>query len=173
VSETSRNTLGKILAFAAVVEVGTGLALMIDPAIVVTLLLGAEVSGVGMLLGRCFGVALLALGIGVLAEPAARRERLAGLPGDADLQRADCAVPRLSGYVRAPVGLAVVAGRCAARRCGVVAGLDEARRATDQGDQQVTPSLIRSYDQPVNAKRGWTTHKTPDDELSALNYPCR
>jgi Ca2+/Na+ antiporter len=55
--------LGKILAFAAVVEVGTALALMIDPAIVVTLLLGAEVSGVGMLLGRCFGVALLALGL--------------------------------------------------------------------------------------------------------------
>ncbi|MFZ1641403.1 MAG: hypothetical protein WAV07_08175 [Candidatus Contendobacter sp.] len=62
-NETNLNTLGKILAFAAVVEVGTGLVLMIDPAIVVTLLLGAEVSGVGMLLGRCFGIALLALGL--------------------------------------------------------------------------------------------------------------
>ena len=62
-SETRLNTLGKLLAFAAVVEVGTGLVLMIDPAIVVTLLLGAEVSGVGTLLGRCFGIALLALGL--------------------------------------------------------------------------------------------------------------
>ena len=53
----------KILAVAAIVEVGTGLALMIDPAIVVRLLLGAEVSGVGTLLGRCFGIALLALGL--------------------------------------------------------------------------------------------------------------
>ena len=53
----------KILAFAAVVEVGTSLALMIDPAIVVRLLLGAEVSGAGAVLGRCFGVALLALGL--------------------------------------------------------------------------------------------------------------
>ena len=35
-SETSRNTLRKTLAFAAVVEVSTGLVLMIDPAIVVT-----------------------------------------------------------------------------------------------------------------------------------------
>ena len=61
--ETSRNTLSKTLAFAAIVEVGTGLVLMIDPAIVVTLLLGAEVSGVGVLLGRCFGIALLALGL--------------------------------------------------------------------------------------------------------------
>ena len=62
-SETSRNTLGKILAFAAVMEVGTGLVLIVDPAIVVALLLGVDVSRVGILLGRCFGVALLALGV--------------------------------------------------------------------------------------------------------------
>jgi Ca2+/Na+ antiporter len=53
----------KILALAAVVEVGTGLVLMIDPATVVALLLGAEVSGAGTALGRCFGIALLALGL--------------------------------------------------------------------------------------------------------------
>ena len=63
VSETSPATLRKILAFAAVVEVGTGLALMMNPAIVVRLLLGAEVSSVGTVLGRCFGIALLALGL--------------------------------------------------------------------------------------------------------------
>jgi len=63
VSESSPNTLRTILAFAAVVEVGTGLVLMIDPAIVAALLLGAEISGVGTLLGRCFGIALLALGL--------------------------------------------------------------------------------------------------------------
>ena len=62
-SETSLNTLRKILGFAAVVEVGTGLALMIDPAIVVALLLGADVSDMGTQLGRCFGIALLALGL--------------------------------------------------------------------------------------------------------------
>jgi hypothetical protein len=62
-SEASLNTPRKILAFAAVVEAGTGLVLMIDPALVVKLLLGADVSGVGILLGRCFGIALLALGM--------------------------------------------------------------------------------------------------------------
>src|SRR4029453_1670361 len=36
---------------------------MIDPTIVVTLLLGTEVSGAGTLLARCFGIALLALGL--------------------------------------------------------------------------------------------------------------
>jgi hypothetical protein len=52
ISETSRKTLRKILAFAAVVEVSPGVALMIDPAIVIALLLGAEVSAAGLLLGR-------------------------------------------------------------------------------------------------------------------------
>jgi hypothetical protein len=37
--------------------------LLIDPVIVVTLLLGAEVSGAGIPLGRSFGIALLALGV--------------------------------------------------------------------------------------------------------------
>jgi len=59
----SDNSLRKILAFAAIVEVGTGLALMIRPAMVVTSLLGASESGGGRPLGRFFGVALLALGL--------------------------------------------------------------------------------------------------------------
>jgi Ca2+/Na+ antiporter len=63
VNGASGSTLKKILALAAIAEVGTSLVLMIDPAIVGRLLLGAEVSGVGALLGRCFGIALLALGV--------------------------------------------------------------------------------------------------------------
>jgi Ca2+/Na+ antiporter len=63
VRETSPNTLQKILAFAAAMEVGTGLVLVISPAIVVTLLLGADASGVGTLVGRFFGVSLFALGV--------------------------------------------------------------------------------------------------------------
>ena len=57
------NTPRKILAFTAVVEVGTGLALMLDPAIVVKLLLGASASDAAMPLGRVAGVALIALGV--------------------------------------------------------------------------------------------------------------
>jgi hypothetical protein len=59
----NRIALGKILAFAAVVEAGTGLALIICPALVVALLVGAEVSGAGTLLGRILGIALIALGL--------------------------------------------------------------------------------------------------------------
>lgn len=62
-SETSLSRLQKVLAFSAVVEALTGLALMFDPALVVALLLGVDVAGVGILLGRCFGVALLALAL--------------------------------------------------------------------------------------------------------------
>jgi hypothetical protein len=54
---------GRILTFAAIIEAGTGLALMIVPALVVSLLLGQSISGVAVPLGRCFGIALLALGV--------------------------------------------------------------------------------------------------------------
>ena len=62
-SETSYNMTGAILGFAAIAEVGTGLLLVIDPVIVVWLLMGVDVAGVGILLGRCFGIALIALGL--------------------------------------------------------------------------------------------------------------
>jgi hypothetical protein len=62
-SETSVNTSMKVLVFAAVVEVGTGLALMIDPALVIALLVGEGKSTEGMQLGRLAGVALIALGL--------------------------------------------------------------------------------------------------------------
>jgi len=75
--------LGRTLAFAAVLEAGTGLALMAAPALVVTLLLGAESSAIGRVLGRCFGIGLLALGLACWpggsgsAAGAARRAMLA------------------------------------------------------------------------------------------------
>jgi hypothetical protein len=62
-SEASLGTLKKILFFAAFIEIGTGVALMVVPAIVVDVLLGVDLSGVALALGRCFGVALLALGL--------------------------------------------------------------------------------------------------------------
>ncbi len=55
--------LRKLLAFASIVEIGTGLAVIVVPHLVVTLLLGEDVAGVGVAVARCFGVALLALGL--------------------------------------------------------------------------------------------------------------
>lgn len=58
-----RDTQRKLLAFAAVVEIATGLVVIIDPAIVVALLFGTDIAGPGIAIGRCFGISLLALGL--------------------------------------------------------------------------------------------------------------
>ena len=53
-----------LLTLAGLVEVATGVALLIAPALVGRLLLGAELVGVAIPLGRVLGIALLALGLG-------------------------------------------------------------------------------------------------------------
>ena len=68
-SDASRDNRRKIIAFAAIVEVSTGLALMVVPDIVAPLLLGADLSGVGVVLGRCFGIAVVALGLACWPRP--------------------------------------------------------------------------------------------------------
>src|SRR5512132_3379665 len=55
--------MNKLLSLSAIIEAATGLALIAVPAIVVRLLLGAEISGASMPLGRVAGAALLALGV--------------------------------------------------------------------------------------------------------------
>jgi hypothetical protein len=66
----------KTLRFSSVAELATGLAAVVDPVLLVRLLLGAELSGVGVPVARCFGVALLGLGLacwprqGVVTHPA-------------------------------------------------------------------------------------------------------
>jgi hypothetical protein len=76
-------TARKILTFSAAVEIGTGVALIIAPVIVISLLLGADDSGAWTPIGRFFGTALLALGLACWPE----------------LQRADRAVPALRGML--------------------------------------------------------------------------
>lgn len=62
-NESTHSTLRKVLAFSSIVEFGTGLALMAAPVLVVDLLVGAPLSGAGIAVGRCLGIALVALGI--------------------------------------------------------------------------------------------------------------
>jgi hypothetical protein len=63
VSGASLNARRRVLAFSAVVEAATGLALIVAPALVVALLLGTNDSGQLLPLARCFGVALLGLAL--------------------------------------------------------------------------------------------------------------
>lgn len=53
----------KLLTLAAVVEIATGLALLVTPGLVSSLLLGITGTEVITLFGRFFGLALIALGI--------------------------------------------------------------------------------------------------------------
>ena len=57
------NMMKRFLTLTAIIEAATGLALIAVPAIVVRLLLGAEISGASIPLGRVAGAALLALGV--------------------------------------------------------------------------------------------------------------
>lgn len=64
--------LKRLLAIAAAGEVLTGIALLASPALVARLLLGAEVTGVGLAIARVTGIALFALGVGCWPGPAAK-----------------------------------------------------------------------------------------------------
>ena len=56
----------RFLILTAIIEAATGVGLIAVPAIVVWLLLGAEISGASIPLGRVAGAALLALGVACL-----------------------------------------------------------------------------------------------------------
>ena len=52
-----------LLALSAAAEAGTGLLLLAWPPIVVHLLFGSEISGVGVIMSRIAGIALIGLGV--------------------------------------------------------------------------------------------------------------
>ena len=64
--------LNRLLVLTAILEAGTGVALLISPVIVAKLLLGDDVSGSGVVVGRLAGCALLAFGIACWPERAPR-----------------------------------------------------------------------------------------------------
>jgi hypothetical protein len=64
----------KLLTLAAVIEVATGVALLIAPSLVGRLLLGAELVGASIPVARVTGIALIALGVSCL--PRTERGRL-------------------------------------------------------------------------------------------------
>jgi hypothetical protein len=59
----------RVLVFAAVAEVATGLALLIVPSLVGQLLLGEQLTGVAVPIARVAGIALIALGIACWPGP--------------------------------------------------------------------------------------------------------
>ena len=69
----------KLLALAAAGEMTVGLVLLMHPPIVVRLLFGAEIAGVGLVMGRVAGLALI--GLGIACWPACERGTAFALAG--------------------------------------------------------------------------------------------
>lgn len=55
--------MNKLLALTAAGEAALGLVLVVHPPIVVRLLFNAELAGMGVVMGRVAGIALIALGV--------------------------------------------------------------------------------------------------------------
>jgi hypothetical protein len=62
-------TTSRVLIFAAVAEIATGLALLIGPSLIGQLLLGEELSGIAISVARVAGIALIALGVACWPGP--------------------------------------------------------------------------------------------------------
>ncbi len=69
----------KPLAFAALAEAATGVALMVVPSLVGRLLLGTDLSGIAVVVGRVAGISLLSLGIACWPGKAPTRTSLCGM----------------------------------------------------------------------------------------------
>jgi hypothetical protein len=71
--------MNKPLAFAALAEAATGVALIVAPSLVARLLLGTELFGVALAVGRVTGISLLALGIACWPGKEPSRAGLGGM----------------------------------------------------------------------------------------------
>jgi hypothetical protein len=71
----------KLTTFSAGVEALTGLALIVDPSLVASLLLGTDLSDGGQAVGRVAGFALLALGLACWPERERRSSASAPVRG--------------------------------------------------------------------------------------------
>ena len=61
--QSGRDTMNRVLIFAAVGEAATGLALLLVPSLVGQLLLGTELTGIAVTVARVAGIALIGLGL--------------------------------------------------------------------------------------------------------------
>lgn len=71
--------MNKPLAIAALAEAATGMALIVVPSLVAQLLLGTELTGIALDVGRVAGISLLALGIACWPSKEPRRSALRGM----------------------------------------------------------------------------------------------
>ena len=61
--------MNRVLVAAAIAEIATGLALLLAPALVGQLLLGADLAGLALTVARVAGIALIGLGVACWPGP--------------------------------------------------------------------------------------------------------
>ena len=101
--------MNRLLKLTAIIEAATGLGLVAVPAVIVRLLLGGEISGASIPLGRVTGVALLALGVACWVASYEVRNRAArGLVSAMSLYNLGVAlILGAAGLQSQPVGIAL------------------------------------------------------------------
>ena len=101
--------MNRLLKLTAIIEAATGLGLVAVPALIVRLLLGGEISGASIPLGRITGVALLALGVACWVASYDVRNRAArGLVSAMSLYNLGVAlILGAAGLQSRPVGIAL------------------------------------------------------------------
>ena len=124
--------MGNVLKFSAIVEAGTGLALALAPALVATLLLGADLNAVAVVIARCFECHAVAL---ALASWSSRRSGPDPAVATARHVYIQCHPGRIPGVHRGHRGIRRRAPRPAVALHGAVAlllmpGLARAGTAT-------------------------------------------
>ena len=120
-------TLKRILMFAAIAEIATGVALVFAPMLVVKLLLGVYAPWTSLSIGRVTGVAVLSLGIACWPGGGLDRPRPAAWRGMLVVQRSRRGVSRISLRARRDRRRDALAGGGAARARGGGARVDRAR----------------------------------------------
>ena len=139
--------MNKLLAFAALVEVVTGVALIVAASLFARLLLGTELSGVAVVVGRVAGMGLLALGLA--CWPGAREPTPAAL-GAMTIYGLLVAVYLCVPGNRWRVGRpAVMAGRGVARRADLAVGTHLAER---KEHPRVTVGLAQKTESPARSE---------------------
>ena len=101
--------MNRLLKLTAIIEAATGLGLVAVPALIGRLLLGGEISGASIPLGRITGVALLALGVACWVASYDVRNRAArGLVSAMSLYNLGVAlILGAAGLQSRPVGIAL------------------------------------------------------------------
>lgn len=71
--------MSKLVTFAAILEAATGLALFVAPSVVARWLLGAELSGAALAVGRVAGIGLFSLGLACWPDKGTTRPALGAM----------------------------------------------------------------------------------------------